>query len=32
MDERLRKKGIEEDEEGLRAIRKIIKRMAEFKK
>lgn len=28
----LGKKGIEEDEEGLRAIRKIIKRMAEFKK
>jgi len=28
----LGKRGIEEDEEGLRAIRKIIKRMAEFKK
>ena len=28
----LGKKGIEEDEEGLRTIRKIIKRMAEFKK
>lgn len=28
----LGKKGIEEDEEGLRAIRKVIKRMAEFKK
>jgi multimeric flavodoxin WrbA len=28
----LGKKGIEEDEEGLRTIRKVIKRMAEFKK
>ncbi len=26
------RKGIEEDEEGLRAIRKVIKRMAEYKK
>jgi len=28
----LGKKGVEEDEEGLRAIRKVIKRMAEFRK
>ena len=28
----LGKRGVEKDEEGLRAIRKVIKRLAEFKK